>query len=169
MNKTIERVRIRIVNVRGLKTKLQTVGQMEEEVAVLWICETWLRVNDKDVILSLDGSTEAPRIQNSNRGHGDVGIIINPLLPYTIDSQHSEPAMQALSVKICSTMVTVVYLSPKAKWLDEARVFAKNQRQFGYKGYNHGRHERSHKAFGQGHKCTRTQNMEVGNKHSDGI
>lgn len=66
----------------------------------------------------MDGNVNAPTIPNLPRGYGGVAIVINPLLPYQIVSKYTSPNIQYISARIQDTVVTTIYMSPRASSME---------------------------------------------------
>lgn len=73
-------VSVYIFNIRRLKAEIQAIGKLTEETIVRGFCKTWLKEKDKQVIRSLDGSTEVPPLENTHRRQGGVKLVRNSLL-----------------------------------------------------------------------------------------
>lgn len=70
-----------------------------------------------------DESTEPPPAANLNRGYGEVSVIINPLLHFTLMDKHSSQTIRTLTAKIVSKTMTTIYISPKATTHEKKRCW----------------------------------------------
>lgn len=100
--------------VRGLKKRLHAVDQLASELLVLAICKTWTKKEIDSITQVLGGSVAATAAKRLLRGYGLVSVIINLLLRYEIRSYYATNTVQAITVQVASTMVTVIYISPRA-------------------------------------------------------
>lgn len=117
-----------VCNARGLKRRLHTVDQLASDITVLGICETWIEGSADPLTQALDGSKKAPAAERLNRGHGGVGIIIHPHLPYKTKSRLFTGTIQTLTLVIAATTISVMYISPKATSQNELTAVSRLQR-----------------------------------------
>lgn len=108
-----------MLNTRGLTNKLETVHQLAEEVMVLGMSETWVRHCDVTLKAVMDGSSEAPPVENLHRGRGGVRIIVSSLLPFKVIKKYSTGNIQAVIIQVREVTIPVLYISPKAKSKEE--------------------------------------------------
>lgn len=129
-----EGMTLSIVNTRRLKAELNAINRMRKEVAILGICKTWIRAHHTNILEARDGHTEGRPLRNIHRGHGGVGFVINPLIPYNIVARHTGLTIQFLTSKKHHTTATVIYISTRTNEVEEAQALEAIIRVFSKKG-----------------------------------
>lgn len=107
MNDTQNGIRIEVFNVKGLTKRLEAVHKNSKDTVVLGVFATWLRQKATDTRELLDETEEAPEGGNGRRGFGGVGLVINPMVKYTIVDRFSCKTVQYITVKLGGTSLTV--------------------------------------------------------------
>lgn len=104
------------------------VDQLSMEKMILGICETWIKNSDDHLTEALDGSTEAPPIEGMNGDYRGVGIILNPIVRYTIIDRFSTSRIQSIPARVSEIVVSVIYVSPGATARQETLALCRLQK-----------------------------------------
>lgn len=114
-------MKLKIFNVRGIRKRLSAAHEISKDTALLAVCETWIKNAEDPVVEALDVRVQAP-LTSVGRGHGGVGLIVNPLITFEVMTKIARPEIQAVTVKMGSVVVTSIYVAPRAKKEEEIQV-----------------------------------------------
>lgn len=109
-------------NTRGLRNSLEEVSKIAENLDFLFLSETWLRPEDKDVALMLDEYIHAHSINARNKGFGGAALIVNPMIKYSAVTKISTTTTQMITIRTRGMTLTGLYISPKATKEDEKSI-----------------------------------------------
>lgn len=123
MNQEREKLSLITFNIRGTKQKEQEILKLADRTHILGICETWLRKGntpEKQLLSELASVTSEDATQ---RGFGGVGMIINPLIRYTLIANVTERTHQYVCIRTGDVHITTLYFAPKTNKETDIKVW----------------------------------------------
>lgn len=95
---------------------------MGRKIPILSLCQTWMQADDKDLQQALDVHASTGQPHKYYRAVGGVALIINPIMPFEVIDKTIQPFVSKHYGKNAGMVVTVIYVSPKAKQCEEGTI-----------------------------------------------
>lgn len=94
---------------------MDTINALADKMDVIGICETWCKEDDQDLLNMMDEYVNTERPHPRCRGYGGVGLIVNPIIKYTLIEKCTTKTHQHISIQIGNVMIVIIYISPITK------------------------------------------------------
>lgn len=115
MLETSRHPKVAIFNVKGMRNELSQVDEQEKEVTVMGTCKTWVKGGNHPLKESLDRWAAAPYTGIQSRRYGAAGVIMNPLIQYSMIGRYETNLAQYAPARRHGLVINVVYVSRKAR------------------------------------------------------